>query len=88
MDYPISKNLSFSLEKRFFFLEYRETLYAVLFYLKQKVGEIANFFYQNHGLTPFEKCHFFGFFYFLFLLSTKAFFSLEYRQTHISLLFR
>ena len=47
MDYPISKNLSFSLEKRFFFVEYRETLYAVLFYLKQKVGEIANFFIKT-----------------------------------------
>ena len=83
MDYLLWKNPSFwnsltccfySLEKRFFILEYRETHYAVLFCLKKRLQELPTFD-KNHGLNPLEKYHFFEFFYFFFLLSTKAFFS-------------
>ena len=50
----------------FFFLEYRETHFPGLFFLKYKNGKIANF-YQNHGLTTLEKSQFFDFLNFLFL---------------------
>ena len=65
----------YSLERRFFILEYHETLYAVLFCLKQKKnGKIANFLLKP-GTNPFKKMLFFRlFFNFLFLLSAKAFF--------------
>ena len=37
---------------------------------------------QNHGLTPFEKCQFFDFFNFFFLLRKRSLFILEYRKRH------
>ena len=56
----------YSLERRFFILEYHETLYAVLFCLKQKKMEKLPIFYWNQGLIPLKKCYFFDFFNFLF----------------------
>ena len=79
----------YSLERRFFILEYHETLYAVLFCLKQKKnGKIANFLLKP-GTNPFKKM----LFYRLFLTSCfyclrRRFFFLEYHKTHISSLFR
>ena len=39
---------------------------------------------ENDGLTPLEKCQFFDFLNFLFLLPRKAFFVQECNKTHIS----
>ena len=55
----------YSLERRFFVLEYRKRHFPGLYYLK-KVGKI-DIFDQNHGRTPLEKCQFFDFLNFLFL---------------------
>ena len=42
--------------------------------LAKKNGEKWPFLYQNHGLTPLEKCQYFVFLNFLFLQPRKAFF--------------
>ena len=78
----------YSLERYFFVLGYHETLYAVLFCLKQKKMEKLPIFYQNHGLIPLKKCYFFAFFNFCFYCLRRCFFFLEYHKTHISSLFR
>ena len=44
----------YSLERRFFVLEYRKTHFPGLYYLKKKM-EKRPIFDQNHGLTPSEK---------------------------------
>ena len=56
----------YSLERRFFVLEYRKTYFPVLYCLKKNL-EKWPFLDQNHGLTPLEKCQFFDFLNFLFL---------------------
>ena len=40
------------------------------------------FFDQNNGLTPLEKCQFFGFLDFLCYSVERRFFVLEYRKRH------
>ena len=56
----------YSLERRFFALEYHKRHFPSLYCLKKKVGKMA-IFDQNHGLTPLEKCQFFDFLDFFFL---------------------
>ena len=59
--------LFLKLEKAFFFiLEYRRRQFSGLCGLKKKL-EKWSFLYQNHGLTPLEKCQFFDFLNFLCL---------------------
>ena len=57
----------YSLEKRFFVLEYRKRHFPGLCYLKKKKLKKWQFLDQNNGLTPLEKCKFFDFLNFLFL---------------------
>ena len=47
----------YSLERRFFVLEYRKTHFPGLYCLKEKDGKWA-IFDQNNGLTPLEKSQF------------------------------
>ena len=64
---PFEKNVNFStfwtacfysVETRFFVLEYRKRHFLVLYCLKKRL-EKRPFLDQNHGLTPLEKCEFF-----------------------------
>ena len=72
--FPVFELLYFySLERRFFVLEYRKRHFPGLYCLKKKL-EKWQFLDQNHGLTPFEKCQFFDILNFLFLQPRKAFF--------------
>ena len=57
----------YSLERRFFALEYRKRDFPGVYFQKKKVGKMAIFFYRNHGLTPLEKYQFFDLLNFLFL---------------------
>ena len=56
----------YSLERRFFVLEYRKTHFPGLYCLKKTMGKWP-MFDQNHGLTPLEKSQFFDFLNLLFL---------------------
>ena len=56
----------YSLERRFFVLEYHERYFPGLYCLKKKL-EKWPFLHQNNGLTPLEKCQFFDFLNLLFL---------------------
>ena len=73
----------FSLERRFFDLEYHKRHFPGLYCLKKKLKKWP-FLDQNHGLTPFEKCEFFDFLIFLFLQSKKAFFRSRISQNTFS----
>ena len=64
----------YSLERRFFVLEYRKGHFPMLYCRKKKKMEKWPFLVQNHGLTRLEKCQFFDFLNFLFLQPRKAFF--------------
>ena len=73
---PRWKNLNFStfwtscfysLNWRFFILEYRKTHFPGLFRPKKKNMEKWPILDQNHGLTPLQKSHFFHFLNMLFL---------------------
>ena len=57
----------------FLVLEYHKTHFRGLYCLKKKMEKLP-IFEQNHGLNPLEKCQFFDFFNFLFLLPRNAFF--------------
>ena len=72
----------YSLERRFFALEYRKRHFPALYCLKKKKLEkwpfldqnygltpleIWPFFDRNHGLTPLQKCQFLDFLNLLFL---------------------
>ena len=63
---------SFSLERRFFVLEYHKRHFSGLYCVKKKKLEKWQFLDQNHGLTPLKKCLFFDFLNFLFLQPRKA----------------
>ena len=63
----------YSLESRFFVLEYRERHFPGLYCQKKKMQK-SQFFEQNHGSTPLQKCQFFDFLNLLFLYPRKAFF--------------
>ena len=73
---PFLKNVNFStfqtscfysLEKRFFVLEYHKKHFSGLYCLRIEKLEKWPFLEQNHGLTPLEKLQFFDFLNFLFL---------------------
>ena len=64
----------YSLEKRFFVLEYRKRYFFWPILPKKKSEEKWPFLDQNHGLTPLEIPQFFDFLIFLFLQLRKAFF--------------
>ena len=74
----------YSLERRFFALEYRKTHFPGLYCIKKKL-EKWPFFYQNHWVTPVEKCQFFDFLNFLFFSLERYCFVLEFRQRHFPL---
>ena len=57
----------YSLESRFYVLEYRKRHFPGLYCLKKSSWKNGYFWDQNHGLTPLEKCQFFDFLNFLFL---------------------
>ena len=57
----------YSLERRFFVLEYHKTHFPALYCLKKKKVEKWPILDQNNGITPLEKCQFLDFFNFLFL---------------------
>ena len=56
----------YSLETRFFALEYPKRHFSGVYFLKKKT-EKWTFLEQNHGLTFLEKCQFFHFLNFMFL---------------------
>ena len=64
----------YSLERRFFVLEYRKRHFPGLSCLKKKL-EKWPFLDQNHGLTPLEKWQFFWLFELLLFIAKKAVFS-------------
>ena len=64
----------YSLDRRFFVLEYRKRHFPGLFCPKKKKLEKWSFFDQNHGLTPLEKWQFFDFFNFFFYSLDRRFF--------------
>ena len=55
--------------KTFFYGEYRQLHFPGLFGIKYEKKEKIQFFDQNHGLTPLEKCKFFNFLKSTFFLS-------------------
>ena len=57
----------YSLERRFFVLEYHKGHYPGLYWRKKKNWKNGHFLDQNHGLTPLEKCQFVDFLDWLFL---------------------
>ena len=63
----------YSLERRFYVLEFRKRRSLGLYCLKKKL-EKWQFLDQTNGLTPLEKCQFYNFLNFLFLYPKKTFF--------------
>ena len=76
----------FSLERRFFVLEYHKTHFSCLYCLKKKLEEWP-FLNQNHGLTPLEKCEFSTFRTSCFDSLERRFFVLEYYKRHFPSLY-
>ena len=73
----------YSLQRRFFVLEYLKRIFPGPYSEKKKKFEKRPFLDQNDGLTPSEKSQFFDFLNFLFLSPRKAFLSvLECRRIH------
>ena len=64
----------YSLERRFFVLEYDKRHFPCFYCLKKKKLEKCPFLDQKHGLTPLEKCQFFDSLDLQFLKPRKAFF--------------
>ena len=64
----------YSLDRRFFVLEYRKRHFPGLFCLKKKKLEKRPFLDQKHWLTPLEKGQFFDLLNFFFLKPRKALF--------------
>ena len=91
MDQPHWKNVSFSsfwtccfytIEKRFFVLEYRKGHFPGLYCLKKKVGKMA-LFLPKPWVNPFGKMSIFQLCeLFVFIVRKGFFFDLEYRKTH------
>ena len=66
--------LVFIAETEVFFIYNIETVISLTYSAKKKMLEKWPYLDQNHGLTLLEKCQFFKFLNFLFLLPTKALF--------------
>ena len=71
----------YSLERRLFVLEYRKRHFPGLYCLKKKF-EKWPFLFQNHELTPLEKCQFFDFLTSCFCSLESRFFVVEYLKRH------
>ena len=71
----------YSLERRFFVLEYHKRHFPTVYCLKKKL-EKCPFLDQNHGLTPLEKCNFSTFWTSCFYSLERRFFALEYGKRH------
>ena len=90
---PLWKNVNFSsfwsscfysVQRRFFVLEYPKRHFRGLHCLTKKL-EKWTFLDQNHGLTPFRKnVNFSSFWTFCFYSLERRFFVLEYRKIHFS----
>ena len=77
----------YSLETRFFVLEYRKTHFPGLYCLKTKDGKMANF-KQKPWVNPFGKIAIFSTFWTCCFCSLeKRFIVLEYRKTHFPALY-
>ena len=72
----------YSLERRFFLLEYRKRHFPGLNYLKKKDLEKWPFLNQNQGLTLLEKSQFFDFKTSCFYSLEMCFFVLVYGKRH------
>ena len=72
----------YSLEKRFFVLEYRKRHFPGLYCLKKKKLEKWPFLDQNHGLNPLEKGEFSTVWTSCFYSVETRFFVLEYNERH------
>ena len=88
LDQTLWKNVNFStfwsfcfysLEIRFFVVEYRKSHFPCLYCLKKKSWKNGHFFDQNYGFTPLEKSQFFDFWTSCFYSLEKRFFVLENR---------
>ena len=91
-DKPLWKNLNFSifftscfysLERRFFVLEYRKTHFPSLYCQKWKAEKMANFWLKP-WTTQFERRQFFDFFSFSFYSQDRRFFVLQYSKRHFA----
>ena len=71
----------YSLEKRFFVLEYHKGHFPSLYWVKKKV-EKWPFLDQNHGLTFLEKCQFLTFWSCCFFSLERLFLVLDYHKRH------
>ena len=92
MGLPLRKNVNFStfwtsrfysLERRFFALEYHKRHFPILT-IKKKHEKVV-FFYQMHGLIRWEKCQLFLLFDLVVFKALKGVFFLEYRKRHFFL---
>ena len=79
-----STSCLYSLERRFFVLEYRKRYFPGLYCPKKKTWKNGHFWTKNHGLTPLEKCEFFNFSTSCFYSLERRFFVLEYRKRYFS----
>ena len=64
----------YCVEMYFFVLEYHKPHFPGLYCLKKEKMEKWPIFEQDHGLTPLQKCQFFDFLNFLFILPRNALF--------------
>ena len=71
----------YNLERRFFVLEYHKRHFPGLYFLKKKVGKMANFGAKPWA-NPFGKISIFDFLNLLFFYLRRAFFVLEYHKRH------
>ena len=72
----------YSLERRFFVLEYRKTHFTGLYCVKRSSWKKGHFWAK----TPLAKCQFFDFLNFLFFGLERRFFVLKYCKTHFTAL--
>ena len=87
---PLEKSQFFNffdfliLESKNTFFSFQNIIKHILLadFANNKKMENFQIFDQNHGVTPLEKCQFLDFLTFCFLQFKKAFFFLEYCQTH------
>ena len=77
------RSFFYSLERRFFVLEYGKGHFRMVYCRKKKNLEKRPFLDQKHSLIRLGKCHFFNFLNLSFLWPKKVFFfGLEYRKRH------
>ena len=76
----------YSLERRFFVLEYHKRHFPCLYCLKNKNWKNGHFWYQNHGFgqKPLKNINFSTFRTCSFYSLERRFLLLEYHKTHFS----